>query len=183
MGDNAKPQELKTSELEALSIFSLKSQSKNLFTLLQESGFQSPLLQHFANCERECLSDQKNQEITYTLPHSDRAVFVRREVLRKNVSFYQYNECSDSDRKNMLDNLYTLSGGMDGFHTIRMVDPDFFFALSSAIRRSICRITRLNMCMDFQKNLMSLVSESVKKGRVHSFGAHLIGDGVLNGKY
>ena len=64
-----------------------------------------------------------------------------------------------------------------------LVDPDFFFALSSAIRRSICRITRLNMCMDFQKNLMSLVSESVKKGRVHSFGAHLIGDGVLNGKY
>ena len=179
IGDSTTDAELRTCEVDALSLFSLLSTSKRLFTVLEETGLSSPLLHHFATCEKTSLSENP----TYTLPGTERTIFVANRAFQPDTNAQKYKEASEEKRPELLNTSYKLSGGMDTIQVIATKDPIFFHTLYMAIIQNLCSISQLDLCADYQQDMMQLVSDSVKKGRVHSFGAHLSGYGPISGKH
>lgn len=52
--------------------------------------------------------------------------------------------------------------------------------LEKRIENTICKIERLNMCVDLSEDLIRLVTDNVKPGRVNTFKSHLHGENVFN---
>jgi hypothetical protein len=141
----------------------------NLFESLEKAGISSPLISHFAQSKR--------RDKAYCDVRSDKTLFVKSRFLS-----HKHDMKSKIEASNLLTIQYRLSGGMSTFHNIIEYDPDLFPNILKSIDKKLCKITRLDMCIDLSSDIMGLVSENVKKGRVNSFGSHLRGYGVLNGK-
>lgn len=182
VGHASKVAEIRTSELDALSLLFLSSKTKNLFENLVSAGFNSTLIEHFAECER--------QGVPYSDPRSGKTLFVKGHFLEPlstenspnpALQDSEYNPVVSVESSNPLITQYRLSGGMSTFYNIVEYDADFFPNILKGIDQKFCKITRLDMCTDLSDDIMSLVSDSVKKGRVNSFGCNLKGFGLLNG--
>ena len=63
---------------------------------------------------------------------------------------------------------------MSTFQDILNNNQWFFASLLKGTDAGICNLTRVDMCFDFSEDLMQLVSDNVKKGRVNTFGSHRI---------
>lgn len=65
----------------------------------------SPLLHRFASCEKNSLKGNP----TYTLPGTERTLFVMGKTFHPNVNAQQYRESSNEDKEKMLDTSYKFS--------------------------------------------------------------------------
>ena len=190
MGHASKVSEIRTSELDAVSLLFLTFNSapnqslrdwlargQNLFKTLEKCSITSLLIAHFAKCESESRA--------YSDPSSGKKLFMKGYIKDKrspgSVEGAMSKTVSVVSSSDSLITQYRLSGGMSTFHNIVGYDADFFPAILKGINDNICKITRLDMCIDFSEDIMGLVSDNVKKGRVSSFGSNLKGYGYVNG--
>ena len=77
---------------------------------------------------------------------------------------------------------YRLQGGMATFKVWTQYDPIFLASLRLGVKEKLCKVVRLDLCIDTSENFMLLVSANVQRGRVQSFGNQLTGYGEKEGK-
>lgn len=175
-GHASKVAEIRTSELDALSLLFLSSRTSKLFESIASAGFISNLIEHFAECERK--------DVRYSDPRSGKVLFEKGHILDSRLTVRSSSTSNPGlsfESVNPLVTQYRLSGGMSTFYNIVEYDPEFFPNIIKGIDQKLCKITRLDMCIDLSDDIMNLVSDSVKKGRVNGFGCNLKGYGLLNG--
>lgn len=166
-------------DIDAISFLSFITNTKayNLFCSLEEAQITSPLIKHFAEQER-CSAN-------YTDPDTGLILWKRRTVLQKSPSEIVKAEESEYEGAPFeVSNsaYYWLNGGFDSFLLMLEKDPDFFNCLIKGVERGICKLSRLDLCVDFSENLMAYVKSSIEKGYYECKGLHPYGFGWLGGK-
>ena len=175
IGHSSKPAQIRTCEIDGLNVVNFTSSSKRLFSTLLEHGRNSRYITHFAECESR---DEK-----YTAFSTKRVLFQRRTYIsdkkRENPCSSEGPEvCNTSSGKSQITKnacQYRLEGGMLSYYWISENDPTFFSQLSSALDLGLCEVKRLDICVDHSEDLMPLLSEDIKCGRVNGFGRDLRG--------
>ena len=165
------PAFMQMAQVDGFHIITLASKSTTLFGDVKESiKIKSALLTYLAEQEK----NSNTNNITYRLPFTGRVIFRRKVGLVKEVDLDTYLDPEEDP-----ETYYKLEGGISTVREIIKYDQRFFTCMQQAVNSNLCKVTRLDFCVDFSQNIMHLVSAGVQRGRVHSLGSHLNGFGLL----
>lgn len=147
-----------------------------LFTLLLREGICSPLISYFADCELKGKKYTTFSSTSVLLKYNlcEQRIAEPAFLTRKGNLFKKGDKCSQ------LAGVYRLYGGTVSFSWIRNNDPVFFKCIYEAVTRGLCAIRRLDLQADHSEDLLSLLNEDVRLGRVNTFKSHLRGSGICN---
>lgn len=158
-----------TPELDALSLFELSSDSDHLFTSLVSAGLGSQLINHFAECE-SCGMDYTDLETG--------------DVLMERVvrTISQDGEPDESEKGSDSQILYKLKSGMRSFHRFLKLDKRFVPNILKGIQSMLCKLARVDLCIDLSEDVMPYVSHGIQTGQYKGFGRHPFAFGWLAGE-
>lgn len=159
-----------TPELDALSFLELSSDSDRLFTSLVNAGLGSELINHFAECESSGTdyTDLKTGEVLMER--------IFRNVNKEKKAHNSENgDCSESNT------LYKLKGGMRNFHRVLKSDKKFLPSILEGLKSGLCKLARVDLCIDVSEDIMPYVSHGIKTGQYKGFGRHPFAYGWLAG--
>lgn len=163
--------QLFTPELDALSLLELSSDSDCLFTSLVNAGLGSELINHFAKCE--------SSGVDYTdLETGD----VLMERIFRNVNQEKRDHPSEKGLCSESSTLYKLKSGMRNFHRVLKFDKKFLPNILEGLKSGLCKLARVDLCIDLSEDIMPYVSHGIKTGQYKAFGRHPFAFGWLAGE-
>ncbi len=157
-----------TPELDALSLLELSSDSDHLFTSLVSAGLGSRLIDHFAECE--------SSGMDYT--DLDTGDVLMERVVR---TISQDGEPNKSEKDFDSEIFYKLKSGMRSFHRFLELDKRFVPNILKGIESMLCKLVRVDLCIDLSEDIMPYVSHGIKTGQYKGFGRHPFAFGWLAG--
>lgn len=155
-------------QLTGLTLLDSSCASRNLFSALINAGISSQLISHFAKCE--------SLDRSYTALSEERRILFTRDLCQESV----YNSRLSTPRYSRLVSHYRLNGGFSSLNWIEKHDFDFFKGLYQAVLRGLCVIKRVDICVNYSKDLMPFISKDVRLGCVTGFRSHLRGNGACD---
>ena len=147
------------------------SDSNFLFTSLVNAGLRSKLINHFAECEAY------DREYTYLSKNN----ILFKETKQK-VKENRASTKSDKNAPIKVNTVYKLKDGIQSFQQLLQLDEDFLPSVLKGIEFGLCKLFRIDVCIDLRENIMDYVSQSIKTGQYSSFGRQPYGYGWLEGE-
>lgn len=162
--------QLFTPELDALSLLELSSDSDCLFTSLVNAGLGSKLINHFAECE--------SSGMDYTDVETGDVLM---EKVFRNINKEKRGHQSEKGVCSESNTLYKLKSGMRFFHRILKLDKKFLLNILEGLKSGLCKLARVDLCIDLSEDIMPYVSHGIKTGQYKGFGRHPFAFGWLAG--
>lgn len=150
-------------EIDSINFYDGTKDTKALFTRLRDSGFSSPLITHFAECEKlgTNLTDPEFSD-----------VLMNRVACVHNL-----------DGISVTTHYYRLNGGKLVFQRIHALDASFWKLMVEASHKDPdLEVIELHLAADCDHDLMSFVSSGIQKGHYITKNLKLTGIYTLGGK-
>nr|AJF36717.1 hypothetical protein [Klebsormidium flaccidum] len=143
-----------TPELGALSLLELSSDSDCLFTSLVNAGLGSQLINHFAECESSGM-DSTDLETGDVLM----------ERIFRNVNQGKGGHLSEKGLCSESNTLYKLKSGIRDLHRVLKFDKKFLANILEGLKSGLCKLARVDLCIDLSEDIMPYVSHGIKTGQ------------------